>query len=83
MGIKFTPQLTVSQFEKLFRTEEGMAINGMNISIVAARATNAFWPAARDKVLLVLSGHGPLRGQTAGRKYLTVGEACGFSAGSD
>jgi transposase-like protein len=31
----------------------------------------------------VLSADGPLRGQTAGRKHLTIGEACGFSVGSD
>jgi len=31
----------------------------------------------------VLSGNGPLRGQTAGRKHLAVGEACEFSAGCD
>ena len=31
----------------------------------------------------VLSADGPLRGQTAGRKHLTIGEACGFSIGSD
>jgi hypothetical protein len=31
---------------------EGAVTDGMNIFIVAARATDAFWPAARDKVLL-------------------------------